>query len=133
MERNMEIKSVMMMVNCLLITACSNEGCKDPIIDDVRFADSIRYDNSDFYLYTRTTGWNDKAVYFELYAEKPTLDQCNQSEIKPIYDVVYDDYPEIRYVKQIHLQMGQPEKLNIVYTANKNEGIENVYDVKFTR
>jgi len=129
----MEIKTVLLIVSCLLIAACSAEGCQDPIIDDVRFADSIRYENSDFYLYTRTTGWNDKAVYFELYKEKPTLDQCNQSDIKPIYNVVYDDYPETRYVKYLYLQPNQLEKLSIVYTKNKSEGVENVYDVKFTR
>jgi len=129
----MEVKTVLLVISCLFVSACSNEACKDILVDDVRFADSINYNNADYYLYTRTTGWNDKAIYFELYAQKPTFDKCNQSTIRPIYDVVYDDYPEVKYVKEVHLQVGEIEKIKIVYTADKNEAVENMYDVKFVR
>jgi len=129
----MEMKVISLMLACLTMAACSNQGCEEPIVDDVRLADSIVFENTEYYLYTRTTGWNDKAVYFELYDQKPSFSECSNSTVKPIYDVVYDDYPDVKYIKEINLQLDQAEKLNITYTAEKSEGVHNVYDVKFTR
>ncbi len=129
----MKMKVISLMLAYLTIAACSNQGCEDSIVDDVRLADSIVFEGTEYYLYMRTTGWNDKAVYFELYDQKPSFNECSKSKIKPIYDVVYDDYPDVKYVKEINLQLDQAEKLSIAYTTEKSEGISNVYDVKFTR
>ncbi len=119
---------------CFLIASCNSNNCDLGVASDqFRHADTMEYKNVTYYFYTRTTGWNDKAVYFQLYDQNPQFDTCGKPNIKPIYFVVYDDYPEIKYIKAMVLEPNQPEKLNITYTTDKNEGIENVYDVTFTR
>ena len=138
----MEIKLVRFIIlplTCLL-AACSDDDCSFDIAgDQLRLADSTEIGNKTYYLYTRTTGWNDKVVFFELYDTKPAFDACTyQPDKKALYAIHFDSFPdqpeiETKYVKEMILQPSQPEKLKIVYTKNKGEGTANVYDVKFTR
>ncbi len=121
------------LIALLFLTSCGKNCDSEIASDQLKFADSIEINNKTYYLYTLTMGWNDKAVYFQLYNKQPTLNDCRKIDIKPIYEIVYDDYPESRYIKKMTLQPDNPEKLNIIYTPNKSEGIANVYDVKFTR
>ncbi len=118
-----------------LFAGCDYNDCSFDIAgDQLRLADSIEQNNKTYYLYTRTTGWQEKVIYFELYDKEPSFDQCTyRSNIDHLYMVAYDDYPEVKYVKEIILQPNLPEKLKIIYTKDKNEGIANIYDVKFTR
>ena len=120
-----------------LISACDN--CAFGIASDqLRPADTIEMNNTTYYLYTRTVGWQEKTVFFELYAEEPVYDSCTDN-ITPnaIFAIHYDYFPndpnsEEKYVKEIILQPDQAEKLKIIYTKNIEEGVANVYDVKFT-
>jgi hypothetical protein len=116
----------------LVVTACSEDECGgfEIAADQIRFADSIEENGITYYLYTKTTGWHDKIIYFQLYDNKPEF-KCRRSNIKPIYVIHYDDYPEMKYVKALTLQLNQDEKLNITYTTDKREGVD-AYDVKFT-
>jgi hypothetical protein len=124
------------LIFCLLV-ACDSSDCNlGMAADQLRLADTIEKNDKAYYLYTRTTGWNDKVVFFELYDEKPLFDKCTyESNIKELYAIHFNSFPEDpvpQYVKEIILQPDQLEKLKIIYTKDKNEGIENVYDVKFT-
>ncbi|PCH59950.1 MAG: hypothetical protein COC05_05725, partial [Gammaproteobacteria bacterium] len=129
------LKASIIVLFYFLITACDPYGCSFDIAgDQLRLADTINDNNKTYYLYTRTTGWNDKIVFFELYDKKPEFDECTyQPDIKKLYMIDYDDlpeYPERKYVEKMILQPDQPEKLKIIYTTDKTKGVENVYDVK---
>ena len=123
----------------LFLSACGSEDCFDIASDQLRFADSIVYDGKEYHLYTRTSGWQEKIVYFELYESKPTYNNCTyETKPEPIFGIHYDYFSNDldsneKYVKEIILQPDQPEKLKITYTKNIDEGVANVYDVKFTR
>ncbi len=128
------LKISIIVLTLLFLFASCDKNCSSEIASDqLRFADSIERDNKIYYLYTLTTGWNDKAVYFQLYEQKPILDKCKKADIKPIYEIVYDDYPEMQYVKAMILQPDKTTKLKIIYTKDKNKGVANIYDVKFAR
>ncbi|MBL1433712.1 MAG: hypothetical protein COB94_009785 [Gammaproteobacteria bacterium] len=140
----MEIKTILkagiIVLFYFLITACGQNKCGFGIniaADQLRLADTINDNNKTYYLYTRTTGWTDKTIFFELYDKEPEFDQCTfQPDIKKLYMVAYEDFPENperKYVKKMILQPDQSEKLKIIYTTDKTKGVENVYDVKFTR
>ncbi len=135
----MKILRVSIIVIFLFSLVSCDKNCSFDIAgDQLRFADSIEKNSKTYYLYTRTTGWNDKVVFFELYDKEPIFDKCTyQPDKKAVYSIHYDSFPDqpetIKYVKAMVLEPDQPEKLNITYTTDKNEGIENVYDVKFTR
>jgi len=134
------LKASIIVLFCFLITACGQNECGFGIHiagDQLKLADTINDNNKTYYLYTRTTGWQEKTVFFELYDQKPEFDQCTyQPDIKKLYMVAYEDFPENperKYVKKMILQPDQSEKLKIIYTTDKTKGVENVYDVKFTR
>ncbi len=126
------IKYPILLIIILLLFGCNSNDCGFPL-DQIRYADKTQYNGKIFYLYIRTTGWHNKVIFFELYDSEPTFDECRQTNANFIYKTDYDDYPEEKYVKEMILQPDQPEKLKITYTTNKDEGIANVYDVKFTR
>lgn len=127
------IKFFAVLLTLVGVVSCSKNCDIEIASDQLKFSDSMTINSTVYYLYTLTTGWNDKAVYFQLYDEKPKLNECKEINVKPLYEVVYDDFPEVQYVDQLLLKPEATEKLKIIYTKNKYEGISSVYDVKFTR
>ncbi len=117
----------------LFLAACSPKACDELFLDTINYHDSAIYSKHKYFLYSRTTGWHEKVVFFELYKENPVFDECRHSNINPIFAIDYSDYPEMQYVKEMILQPDQPEKLKIIYTKDKNKGVANIYDVKFAR
>lgn len=103
-----------------------------------RFVDSVKYNDEIYYLYARTTGFQEKIIYFELYEAKPEFDACNRSDQNLLYTIHYDDYPNYpdrsitQYVKSLSLDLDDPEKLKIVYTKNHEEGFLGPHSVKFS-
>lgn len=126
------MKAFILALMTLLLFGCQSDDC-DFVLDQIRYADKAEVDGETFYLYTRTVGWHNKVVFFELYNTEPSFDECLKTTIQPVYKIDYDDYPEHKYVKEMTLQLNEEDKLNIIYTTDKDEGIANVYDVKFTR
>jgi hypothetical protein len=139
MDRSLEMNMRLLFASILLlaIAGCDNDCSFEIAADQIRFADSIDENGKTYYLYTRTTGFQDKIVFFELFDMQPKFDDCEKSNIKPIYVVDYDDYPnypdkqEKQYIKSLTLQPNQGEKLRIIYTKNKNEGMSDD-NVKFS-
>ena len=136
----MELKLIqysVLVIFLFLQAACSKNDCETQW-DQVKYADSIEFNGKTYFLYTRTTGWHNKVVFFELYDVEPSFDQCGKINTSSVYVVDYDYFPddpnsEEKYVQKIILQPDKPEKLKIIYTKNKEEGFANVYDVKFSR
>lgn len=129
----MVTKSILIASTLVFISSCSEKGCEDLVLDTIKFHDTITTDERTYYLYSRTTGWQEKVVFFELYEKEPTFNKCTDSTIKPIFARAFDDTEEQPYIKNITLQPKRLEKLKITYTKNKEEGVANIYDVKFTR
>ncbi len=136
----MEVKFIKAVIisSTLLVAAC-DKNCFDIASDQLRFADTLEKNDKTYHLYTRTTGFQEKVVFFELYEKKPTYDACtNKTDPEPIFGIHYDYFPndptsKEKYVKDIILQPEELEKLKIIYTPDKSEGVADVYGVKFTR
>ncbi len=138
----MEIKTLkisIIVIFLLSLLSCDKNCSFDIASDQIRFADSIEVDAKTYYLYTRTSGWHEKVVFFELYDKEPTFDKCTyRPNVNGLYGIHYDYFPddpdsEEKYIKKMILQPDQPEKLKIIYTKDKNKGVANIYDVKFAR
>lgn len=129
----MVVKNIFILFALIFLNACNPKGCEELALDTIKFHDTIMFDEKVYYLYSRTTGWQEKVGGFELYEQEPTFDKCTHSTIKPIFARAFDDAEEYPYIKNIIFQPNKSEKLSIIYTMNKSEGIANVYDVKFTR
>jgi len=117
------------------LAGCQSTGCDGDALgqDQIRLLDSLQEGDKTWHLYTRTTGFQDKAVFFELYDAAPVFDQCERASIEPVYQIDYNDYPDKQHVKTITLQSDETEKLSIVYTKDQNEGFTDVHSVKFSR
>lgn len=123
----------------ILLSACDAKDCLDIASDQLKLSDSIEYDGKEYLLYTRTSGWQEKIVYLELYEKEPTYDRCtNKTSPEPIFGIHYDYFPNDpksveKYVEKVILQPASPEKLKIIYTEDINKGTASIYDVKFTQ
>lgn len=116
----------------LVISSCNTSKCF--VRDQVRFSDSVVIEETQqsYYLYTRIIGWQEKTAFIELYDNKPKFDECNKSNIRPVYSIDIDDYSVKQYVKSIIFQPKQAEKLKVIYTKNELESM-NINALKFTR
>jgi len=124
---------VVSVVFLVLLKSYQSSSCNTDPID---FKDSIEEKGKTYYLSVKQTGFQDKVYYFELYDSQPKFDECGKPIQKPFYSIHYEDYPnypdkEQQYIKSMILQVDQNEKLNIIYTMDKNEGM-SIYEVKFT-
>jgi hypothetical protein len=133
MVRAMVIRISILLTICLLLVSCEQNDCKGPLIDTINFHDSTEKSGIKYYLYSRTTGFQEKVVFFELYNKKPLFDLCKHSSIKPIYSRAFEESNDQPYIKELIFQPEQPESLRIIYTKDVNEGFKNVYDVRFTQ
>ncbi len=70
-------------------------------------------------------------MFFELYDQQPSFDDCGVTQTKAIF---VTDYDHQRYVKELVLQpdaASYDDRLRIVYTDDVDEGFFNVNDIKF--
>lgn len=126
-------KKIIILSLLLILGACSSDACKELVLDSFKHQDTSVISGKEYYLYSRTTGFQEKVVFFELYEEKLIFDKCMEANINPIYARPFDESEDRPYIKELTLQPDQPEKLKITYTKNINEGVANVYDVKFSK
>lgn len=129
----MVIKKTIILSLLLILGACSSNGCEDLVLDSFKHQDKTIISGKEYHLYSRTTGFQEKVVFFELYEEKPTFDKCMQANLSPIYVRPFDDDEDHPYIKELILEPDKAEKLKIIYTKNINEGVANVYDVKLNQ
>lgn len=99
----------------------------------LHLADSLERNGKTYFLYTRTTGFQEKQVFFELYDQQPIFDQCGVTETKEIFAT---DYDHRRYVKTLVVRPDEPnydDRLQIIYTDDPRQGYRDVDDVKIER
>lgn len=130
------IHSAFILLACIFVTACddSQSACNG-MADQFLFGDSISHDGVDYYLYFRTSGFQDKSIVFEVYDSEPVFDTCNRTDQRLFFWGAYDDFTKKQYVKDFVLRPNgatQDETVEITYTDDKTQGFFDVYSVKFT-
>lgn len=96
------------------ISCSSKTGCL--VADSLQEMQSEVLRDEGLHLFLRTTGFNEKEFFYELYKESPAFDECGQSEKKPI--------------SQAHIDttIGTPIKVNIQGDQMKIEYTDGVTD-----
>jgi|GEM_PF-3304817 len=133
-------KSTFPMISLVVLhlSACSSDSCFDFASDQLKLADSVVHKDQVYYLYVRTSGFQEKVIYFEIFDAIPTYDACTgKTTPNSLYGTSYDFFASDadskgKYVKSINFQPNQLEKLKVIYTTDVNEGYKSVYDVKLT-
>lgn len=83
-----------------LLLSCSGESdCF--VADVVEPVEQVTVGGTVHHIYLRTSGFNEKEQFFELYAEKPVFDDCGQAETTPVATVHIDE------------NRGHPERLTV--------------------
>lgn len=54
-------------------------------VDAVSIIDSMKLEDTTYYLVHRIAGWSDKTEILELYDSRPEFDHCSRSQMEPIY------------------------------------------------
>ncbi len=114
-----------------VITGCSNSDCI--IKPQLHLADRKTQDGKIYYLYTRTSGFQEKQVFFEVYDEEPVFDKCNKALIKPFFEIAHDHE---RFVKTVILNANSEsydDRLKILYTLDQHAGYSSTNDVRFQK
>jgi hypothetical protein len=66
------------------MTACSEQSqdkmACEITVDSVTIIDSMKVDDTTYYLVHRISGWRDKTEILELYSSKPVFDKCAKSK-----------------------------------------------------
>ena len=80
--------AVLVMISVVL-GACSSPGkCfTSDVVDELQ---RVNIENKEYHLYLRTTGFNEKEHFYELYGEKPIFDDCGLTESLLISEIHVD-------------------------------------------
>lgn len=106
----------------LFICGCSKEpDCF--VADSIKEIKLSQLNDSGYFLYLRTTGFNEKESFFELFNAKASFDDCGQTSVKPVSQVHVDDTKGF----PIKLDIYQ-DKIDVVYSAvnEKNISLESI-------
>ena len=114
------------LVTFLVVTTGCSEKCL--VLPSVELLDSVQYEDEVYYLYSRTTGIQEKQTFFELYKNKPEIDACREANIKAVAIVPHDHK---RYVDEVILQPNSANLLQITFTDDINKGYENTNAIRF--
>ena len=110
----------------LVVTTGCSEKCL--VLPSVELLDSVQYEGEVYYLYSRTTGIQEKQTFFELYKNKPEMDACREANIKAVAIVPHDHE---RYVDGVVFQPNSANLLQITFTDDISTGYENTNDIRF--
>ncbi len=138
-RQNRNTAVVMLLITVSIITfglpGCQPSDCAGNALgrDQLRLQDTLENNGNNYHLYTRTTGFQEKVVYLELYDAAPVFDKCQRPDGSPVFETAYNNYPVEQYIQSIVLQPDDAEILAITYTQNKDEAFPDVYLVKFNR
>jgi hypothetical protein len=105
------IRRAIIVVGCLLalgaLLSCpQTSDCL--VADSVKELKVISIGKADYYLYRKTSGFSDKASFYQLYEGKPLFDRCGKAASQPISDV-YIDLTE-GYPTRIVVENGKLER-----------------------
>lgn len=113
------------------LIACNAPECT--VSPQLHLADTLQYKGTTYFLYTRTTGFQEKQVFFELYDKQPIFDQCGVAQVKEIFAT---DYDHRRFVKEVIVRPDETnydDRLQLIYTDDASQGYRDVNDVKIKR
>lgn len=103
----------------LAISAIVPLGCGCDVADEVMVLDTAVIGGQEYHLVSRTTGFQEKETFFELYTSPPNFDGCGQSSVAPTSKELMD-------LSEGQLKGIQVEgkALHLVYTKTPSEAIE---------
>lgn len=111
----MKITAIVYFIIISLISGCSdNHGCF--VAETVTPVEKITISGMDHFLYLRSSGFNEKENFYELYKNKPEFDDCGKASLTPLSEVHIDSSKGmiVRVVIDEH-------KLTIVYSKGKTQ------------
>jgi len=113
-----KIKILVTLFFVVNIIACSAEtDCF--IADSLTPLKTVKIEGTDYFIYLRISGFQEKIAYYELYKDKPVFDVCGQSSIEAIYGDSVD--PALGTVSKL---MVMNDKLIIIYSKDRSSIIE---------
>ncbi|MET1256645.1 hypothetical protein [Aliikangiella maris] len=101
----------------IVLTICFLSSCNSAdecfIADNIFFIENSKLKENNRYLVIRTTGFNKKETFYELYTQKPDFDHCGRSKVEPHF-VTHADTTEGRPEKLIY----KNDRLDIIYSKS---------------
>ncbi len=88
----------------------SNDCFVSDVVDEVK---SVTVDSKEYYLFLRTSGFNEKEHFYELYDHKPKFDDCGLSKSTSVSDVHVDST-----VGNVGKVVISDKSLNLVYSKD---------------
>lgn len=102
---------VYLLISCLLLSCSIDNDCF--VADSIEKVKKISIDSKDHFLYLRTSGFNEKEHFYELYNFAPKFNDCGKSTTPPISDIHIDTTEG--YVDKLIIKNN---KLEIIYSKN---------------
>lgn len=106
-----------------LLIAVGTLACTDNndcfVAETVTPVKTIRIGGVDHFLYLRSSGFNEKEHFYELYKRSPKFDECGKTDISPISEVHLDTSEGV-IVKLVI----DKHKLKIIYSEEDNQGTD---------
>ena len=119
----MKLKSLFfLLVLQLSLIACSDEtDCG--IADAISKVQSVTIKNKSYFLILRTSGFQDKVSFYELYENSPIFDVCGRANFNPVASV------EIEASENPSKLIIENQGLKIIYSKNKatNTDLSNIF------
>ncbi len=100
-----------------LLMACS-EGGDCFVADSVEKIEELHINDTRYFLYLRTSGFNEKESFYELYDKEPIFDNCKKAGIRPVSDLHVDTSagtPVKLIIKN--------NKLSLLFSNNANDSV----------
>jgi hypothetical protein len=94
-------------------------GCGCDVADEVMVLDTTVIGGQEYHLVSRTTGFQEKETFLELYTAPPKFDSCGQPSVQPTSKELFD-------LSEGRLRGVQVEgkTLRLLYTKISSQGIE---------
>lgn len=111
----MKITAIVYFIITGAILGCSdNGGCF--VAETVGQVQKINISGADHFLYLRSSGFNEKEHFYELYRNEPEFDDCGKANLTPLSEVHID--PNEGTVARVVIDKS---KLTIVYSKEKSQ------------
>ena len=118
-EFAMKIKQMIFLVFIVTnLVACSPET-ECFIADSIKLVRTIKIEGSNYFIYLRISGFHDKVAFYELYADKPTFDECGKSNTLAISEEPIDSSAGV-----VSKLVVDEQRLSIVYSKDSSQEVD---------
>jgi hypothetical protein len=122
---NSIINKLTIIVSLLILVSCSDQSVETEhcaiTVDAVSIIDSIKLEDTTYFLVHRISGWSDKTEILELYNAKPIFDHCSRSNIEPVYG---DSLEMSQTISHVYINK-KDKMLDIVYLDGEPDKSHN--------